>query len=187
METDFDSNNWREELSEAREAARHYFLHEFDWRGAHKPANFDGPSYFPIEEKWRVPAKLDREAPGTGQHVQLETSVGDLRHFEVYGALVFDVDGQEQRLTSYRSVPADPDYDELFVPFKDATTGKETYGAGRYLDIPRNGGSDYVLDFNTAYNPLCAYSPRYNCPYPPPQNRLKVPVEAGEKTPSIDH
>jgi uncharacterized protein (DUF1684 family) len=73
------------------------------------------------------------------------------------------------------------------VPFRDATTGKETYGAGRYLDVLRIKGEDYVLDFNTAYNPLCAYSPRYNCPYPPAQNRLKIPVEAGEKTPVEGH
>jgi uncharacterized protein (DUF1684 family) len=112
--------------------------------------------------------------------------VGDLREFEVYGTFVFQAAGQEQRLTAYRAVPPHPGFDELFVPFKDATTGKETYGAGRYLDVTRRDDDveDYLLDFNTAYNPLCAYSPRYNCPYPPPQNRLQVRVEAGEMTPT---
>ena len=70
------------------------------------------------------------------------------------------------------------------MPFKDSTTGKETYGAGRYLDIPRQDDDNYIIDFNLAYNPTCAFSPRYNCPYPPPQNTLKIPIEAGEKSPS---
>jgi uncharacterized protein len=183
MESTFDVAKWEQTLSESREMSRDYFLNEFNWRGSPVPDEFDGPRYYPLDPRWRVEAKLDRSAPGTGQHVQLDTSVGDLRDFEVYGQLVFSVDGQEHRLTAYRSVPEDPVYDELFVPFRDATTGRETYGAGRYLDIPREEGEDYIIDFNIAYNPLCAYSPRYNCPYPPPQNRLSIPVEAGEKTP----
>ncbi len=187
MDDPFDPHSWEQSLLSDREAARDYYLNEFSWRGAPIPEGFDGPRFYPPDEKWRVQAKLDREAPGTGQHVHLETSVGDLREFEVYGTFVFDADDGEQRLTAFRMVPEPLDYDELFVPFRDATSGKETYGAGRYLDVPRLESTDYVLDFNRAYNPLCAYSPRYNCPYPPPQNRLKIPVEAGEKTPVEGH
>lgn len=183
MAKDFDVDEWKRSLEEARSETKDYFLNEFSWRGAHKPEGFDGPRYYPVSEKWRVPARLDRDVPGTGERVQLLTSIGDMRDFEVYGTFVFSVDGQEQRLTAYSMVPSPPDYDELFVPFKDATTGKETYGAGRYMDIPRHEEAEYLVDFNTAYNPLCAYSPRYNCPYPPPQNTLKVAVEAGEKSP----
>jgi uncharacterized protein (DUF1684 family) len=188
-----DIDEWRISLEEAREDTTDYFLNQFSWRGAHKPDDFSGPKWYPINEEWRIPAKLDRDAPGTGSQVKLETSIGDLRDFEVYGTFVFEVNGEEARLTAYRAVPEQADYDELFVPFKDATSGKETYGAGRYLDIPRHnhdhdhGHEDdvdqYMLDFNSAYNPLCAYTPRYNCPYPPPQNRLKVAIEAGEKIP----
>jgi len=73
--------------------------------------------------------------------------------------------------------------DELFVPFRDATTGVETYEVGRYLTMPfRRQGSPYVLDFNAATNPLCNYSPHYNCPIPPRENRLTVPIRAGEMT-----
>ena len=84
-----------------------------------------------------------------------------------------------------RAIATQPGDDMMFVPFRDATSGKETYGAGRYLDIPRHDDSDdaYMLDFNLAYNPSCAYSPRWNCPYPPPQNNLNIAVEAGEKVP----
>jgi uncharacterized protein (DUF1684 family) len=183
MSTMFDSAAWRAELETDREETRDYFLTQFNWRGSPVPEGFEGPRYFPVSEEWRKEAKLDRDAPGTGRRVQLQTSVGDVRDFDVYGTFVFEHDGQEQRLTAYRMVPEHPPHDELFVPFKDATTGKQTYGAGRYLDVPRHDGDDYILDFNTAYNPLCAYSPRYNCPYPPPQNSLKVAVEAGEMVP----
>jgi uncharacterized protein (DUF1684 family) len=73
--------------------------------------------------------------------------------------------------------------ERLFVPFTDATTGQETYGAGRYLDLDRTSTGIYVVDFNTAYNPYCAYNPTYDCPVPPKDNRLPVPIRAGEKTP----
>jgi uncharacterized protein len=183
MSDDFDKEQWRRELEDTREEATDYFLNQFNWRGAPEPEGFEGPKWFPIDACWRVPARLDRDAPGTGARVQLQTSIGDMRDFDVYGTFVFDVDGQEGRLTAYRMVPEPLGFDELFVPFKDATTGKETYGAGRYLDIERHDGDEYVLDFNKAYNPLCAFSPRYNCPYPPPQNRLDMAVQAGEKVP----
>ena len=183
MDHEFDEDAWLREMEAEREETTDYYLNQFNWRGTSMPDGFTGPKWYPLDPKWRVPARLDREAPGTGQQVQLQTSVGDLREMSVYGTLVFEIDGQEHRLTAFQLVPPHPDWDELFVPFKDATTGKETYGAGRYLDIPRHDGDEYTLDFNKAYNPSCAYSPRYNCPYPPPQNRLTVAVEAGEKAP----
>lgn len=182
----FNKEEWQRELEETREETTDYFLNQFNWRGSPIPEGFEGPKWFSVSEEWRKPARLDREAPGTGGRVQLQTSIGDMRDFDVYGTFIFDLDGEEGRLTAYRMVPEPPGFDELFVPFKDATTGNETYGAGRYMDVPREEGDDYVLDFNRAYNPLCAYSPRYNCPYPPPQNRLNVRVEAGEKTP-VEH
>src|SRR5689334_4537941 len=111
MDSTFDCEDWEKTLNESREMARDYFLNEFNWRGAPMPDDFDGPRYYPIDPNWRLQAKLDRSAPGTGQHVQLDTSVGDLRDFEVYGQLAFTVDGQECRLTAYRSVPEDPVYD----------------------------------------------------------------------------
>ena len=70
--------------------------------------------------------------------------------------------------------------DDCFLPFKDATTGKESYSDGRYLDLPPSGDGRWV-DFNYAYNPYCAYNPHWSCPIPPPENRLAVPIEVGEK------
>jgi len=74
-------------------------------------------------------------------------------------------------------------YRVVFVPFVDGTSGKETYPAGRYLDIPPTTTGLYEIDFNKAYNPYCAYNATYECPYPPPSNRLKVEIRAGEKAP----
>lgn len=183
MEETFDEATWRTGLESAREEATDYYLNIFNWRGSPMPDGFEGPRYYPPDPKWRVQAALDRDVPGTGMRVQLPTSIGDLRDFDVYGTFRFTVDGQDYTLTAYRAVPEQPDYDYLFVPFKDATTGYETYGAGRYIDVPRQDDNQYFLDFNEAYNPSCAYSPRYNCPYPPPHNTLMARVEAGEKIP----
>lgn len=184
--TTYDEPTWRASIEAVREETRDYYLNAFNWRGSPVPEGFHGPRYFPPDPKWRVEAVLDRDAFGTGMRVQLPTSIGDWRDYIVYGTFRFSVDGQTHELTAYRMVPDTPDYDYLFVPFKDATTGRETYGAGRYLDVPHREDAAYILDFNLAYNPSCAYSPRYNCPYPPPQNTLAIAVRAGEKAP-FDH
>jgi uncharacterized protein (DUF1684 family) len=183
MEPHFNKDTWLSEIEESRKDATDYFLNDFDWRGAHRPQDFAGPKWYPVSERWRVPAKLDTDVPSAGTHIQMQTSIGDLRDFDVYGIFTFDIDGLPQQLTAYVMAPQNAQHDELFVPFKDSTTGNETYGAGRYLDIPRRNGNSFILDFILAYNPNCAYSPRYNCPYPPPQNTLKVPIEAGGKIP----
>lgn len=184
METQFDEKVWLYMLEQDREQTTDYYLNEFNWRGAPIPVDYSGPKYYLPNPRWRVDALLDCNAPGTGMRVQLLTSIGELRDFDAAGTFVFMVNGQEHHLTAYRAVPPLPDRDALFVPFRDATSGNETYGAGRYLDISQQESDDaYVLDFNTAYNPACAYSPRWNCPYPPPQNTLKIKVEAGERVP----
>jgi uncharacterized protein (DUF1684 family) len=115
----------------------------------------------------------------------METSTGDEREQYRWGRVQFEVDGQLAELKIY----SDYDGEALFLPFKDQTHGRETYGAGRYLDNHRPGlrriGADQIeLDFNYAYNPYCAYSPNYSCPLPPRENWLAVPIRAGEKLPS---
>jgi uncharacterized protein len=76
-----------------------------------------------------------------------------------------------------------PGDDRFFVPFMDATSGTETYAAGRYIEAELDANGNIMIDFNEAYNPYCAYSPRWSCPIPPVENRLKVPLRAGEKSP----
>jgi hypothetical protein len=175
--------DWRAELEQMRAGAAHYYEHQFDWRGHPPPADFAGPRFFPPSAEWRLQAWLDADAPGTGDQVTLPTSTGKLRDMTVAGQLVFDVGGVEQRLTLYIGHGRDgTEYG--FLPFRDATSGHETYGSGRYLDVALGSdATDYPLDFNLAYNPSCAFSPAYDCPYPPAGNRLMVRVEAGEMVP----
>ncbi|MDQ6693161.1 MAG: DUF1684 domain-containing protein [Chloroflexota bacterium] len=178
-----DEKKWLQALAESREEARDYYLNSFNWRGRPVPNGFDGPRYYPPAPAWCVDARLDSDTPGTDMEVELTTSIGDLRLFDLKGTFLFNVAGKEYRLTAYAMLPRDPDYSYLFVPFRDATSGNETYGGGRYLDVAMTSDDHYILDFNRAYNPSCVYSPRYNCPYPPPENSLHFRVEAGEKMP----
>ena len=102
--------------------------------------------------------------------------------FYRYARLVFEVDGEDQELTAYKSTLTGEGSESLFVPFRDATTSRETYGAGRFMDLDEPESEEFVLDFNRAYNPLCNYSPAYNCAIPPRENHLQVAIRAGEKT-----
>ena len=145
-------------------------------------ARFVGLAYFPVEPKYRVHAKLVREP--NPQRVVMATSKGVPRDMVRIGFFEFEIDGTKLRLAAYKSVPPPGHRHEdhsLFVPFRDATSGKETYGAARYLDIEERPTDDYVLDFNLAYSPYCAYSDAYICPFPPQETRLAVPIRAGEK------
>lgn len=114
--------------------------------------------------------------PADGSEVEVRTSDGGVRTYGRAGTVSFEVDGRPASLTLYSTGHAG-----WFVPFRDATSGGETYGAGRYLDIEPNGDSTVTIDFNRAYNPFCAYDDAYSCPLPPEENWLTVPIEAGEK------
>ncbi len=141
---------------------------------------FRGLPYFPIDEGLRLGALP--LLPYTGSEpVQFEipTSDGRLRPAERAGVFRFTIDGVDCALTAYRF--ASGASDTLFVPFLDATSGAETYGAGRYLDLEAEDDGSYVLDFNLAYHPSCVYDPRFSCPLTPAENRLTVRVEAGER------
>jgi uncharacterized protein (DUF1684 family) len=115
--------------------------------------------------------------------VVMATSRGLKKTYYRAGLLRFSVGGTPLALTALTVSAAPKAGDELFVPFRDATTGIETYDVGRYLTLPfQPTGPGCVLDFNAATNPLCSYSPHYNCPIPPRENRLAVPIRAGEMT-----
>jgi uncharacterized protein len=132
--------------------------------------------YFPIDPSYKVPAVLKRLDDPTV--MEMPTSTGTSRRMRRYGTLEFTLKGQPLKLTAFIEV-ADPGH--LFVAFNDLTSGTETYPAGRYLDLTPNSTGNYELDFNRAYNPYCYYNISYECPYPPPENRLKIPIRAGER------
>ena len=149
-------------------------------------ASFQGLKYFPHDPAYRVDARLE---PGDGSELVIDTggSDGAVRYRRA-GVLAFELAGQACRLTVLGLIQY---AGGLFVPFRDTTSGHQTYGGGRYLfDTAKDtdglvleittGSPDVVIDFNYAYNASCAYSPRWACPLAPPENYLKVPVAAGE-------
>jgi uncharacterized protein len=146
---------------------------------------FPGIAYFPVDET-SIAEGLTLEPYGGDAPVRFEipTSDGQLRPAERAGEFRFALLGHPQRLTAYRIASADGSTAEtLFVPFLDATSGTETYGAGRYLDLEPEEDGTWTLDFNLAYQPSCVYDPRYSCPLTPAENRLSLRVEAGERLP----
>jgi len=134
--------------------------------------------YFPVEPEYKTGASLTPINDSTV--IQVATSTGALRKMRRVGTLEFSLKGQPLKLTAFVEVGA-PNVDHLFVPFNDLTSGSESYPGGRYLDLDRNATGIYEIDFNRAYFPYCYYSPTYECPYPPPENRLKIPIRAGER------
>ena len=101
---------------------------------------------------------------------------------QLVGSLHFALQGQALSLGAFVE-EGSTQITSLFVPFADLTTETETYAAGRYLDLDPTASGYYTIDFNRAYNPYCAYNKTYECPYPPPSNRLKIAIRAGEKAP----
>ncbi len=144
-------------------------------------AGFRGLNYFEENPSLVFRVAVER-LPETEPLFEMDTSTGDKRLFRRYGRFSFVVDGEEATLTIY----SDPYGEDFFLPFRDATSGSETYGAGRYLDNHRPGleplpDGRFLVDFNYAYNPYCAYNDMYSCPLPPRENWLTVSIRAGEK------
>lgn len=141
--------------------------------------HFTGLERFPADPKYRVKAQFrSAEGPVFG----MKTSTTREPKYRSVGALHFTLDGKEQVLTVYKNIDLSrlPDYvNYLFVPFTDLTSGEESYGGGRYLDLDGPLGEEVELDLNRAYNPYCAYGGAYSCPIPPPENHLEVAVRAG--------
>lgn len=146
--------------------------------------------FYAPDEKYRVKAKF--EPTPESKVFDMPTHSGKTKPFRQYGILTFKLNGKKQTLCVYQNqkLMQDPKYkDDLFIPFTDATSNVETYGGGRYIDIKIDDIKEYILllDFNKCYNPYCAYSEGYNCPVPPPENRLDVAVKAGEKNYGKEH
>jgi hypothetical protein len=134
---------------------------------------FPGPQWFPVNAGYRVEAAFTPYPQP--KELKIPDTAGRIRTRQVPGVVTFQLNGETLRLEPITSG------NELFFMFRDRTSGRETYGAGRYLDseMPKNG--KVVLDFNKAYNPYCALNPYTSCPIPPKQNTLITRVEAGEK------
>lgn len=181
------AQDFKAEIEKHREEYKADFL-----KNANSPLkkeDFEYLRFFEPNEKFKVACefvavkkrKKSREKP-----LEIPTSSGQTATYTKFGELRFEIDGKPYKLTVYQSLSARrmPQYrDYLFIPFKDLTNGKESYGGGRYLDLRMKQieGDKIYLDFNKAYNPYCAFSAGYSCPIPPKENHLKVAIEAGEQ------
>jgi uncharacterized protein (DUF1684 family) len=145
---------------------------------------FTGLRYFLPSEDYYVNATFEQAAkPDTV--TMLTSKQNDKRLYLRYGTFTFPIGDSSYTLTAFK--PIGQATGTLFVPFKDATNDKQTYGAGRYLDIEEDvGANEYILDFNAAYNPYCAYNHTYSCPLVPAENILSIAIKAGEKKPSSE-
>jgi uncharacterized protein len=147
--------------------------------------HFEGLDYFLIDTNYIVKATFTKKI---GKKFEMPTTTARKPLYRRFGYLEFQLNSETHRLTVYQSIAHKRSKelkDYLFLPFRDETSGKESYGGGRYLDlkIPKRSTDSIVLDFNLCYNPYCAYSERYSCPIPPAENKLNTPIRAGEKTP----
>ena len=153
---------------------------------ADKRATFTGLTYFPIDQAYNVPALLTRDQAGPLALIELQTSTNEKRRMRRVGKLGFTVNGTPLTLVAFADLDSTT-MNRLFVPFTDATSGAETYGGGRYIELDKTPTGLYDLDFNRAYHPFCVYNPTYDCPIPPKENRLTIPIRAGERLDSAPH
>ncbi len=135
------------------------------------------PTYYPIDQTYKVNGKMDRITER--QSFPLGTSDGKTTNYIKYGWITFTLKDQPLRLLVLKQAGMGP-MNSFFCGFADATSGDETYGGGRYLDLEIGKSDKVVIDFNLAYNPYCAYVEDYVCPLPPPENILPLAITAGE-------
>ncbi len=135
---------------------------------------FSGLKYFEIDSQMVTEASLDKLA--SGQTLQMPMTDGSSESYEAFANAHFKLKGVRCNVKIYKNAQG-----TLFFPFKDLTSGKTTYGGGRYIDLAFTKSDKLTIDFNLAYHPFCAYNHHYTCPVPPPENTLNIAVTAGEK------
>ncbi len=184
-------SEYAEAVYEYRKQKDHHFLTSPDSPIPPEEQSFsEGLHYFPPDLSMRVLAEVEHLPAGST--IEMQTTDGSVRSYIRYAKLVFDIDDRTLTLTGFVSTEDLEEHEghnhppTMFVPFRDTLSGRETYGAGRYLDVEEDVSPDgentiAALDFNLAYNPYCAYSDDYSCAITPIENTLPVPIRAGEK------
>jgi uncharacterized protein (DUF1684 family) len=169
-----------DDLQEFRSEKDEYFRHSH-----HSPLSpsqqreFNGLRYFDPNPELNL--IVDVEEFDDKDQMQMQTTTGGVQTYERFGSFSFESEGDSASLTIYHNENG------FFVPFVDALAGEETYPAGRYLEPEPAGEGSFHVDFNYAYNPFCAYNEAWSCPITPAENRIDVPVRAGEKIFEVNH
>jgi uncharacterized protein (DUF1684 family) len=175
-----DAAAWRRSVEEERAWREALYLGDETPLSPDARRAFKGLRWFPIDARWRARGvKLRRHATPIRDRLGA-TGADAVRMLEV-GVFELDVAGHHARLFAYAPAPGEADEDYLLVPFRDATSGKETYGGGRYVDVEPRPDDVYELDLNRCYHPYCAHDDGWACVLPPPENRLGFRVDAGER------
>jgi uncharacterized protein (DUF1684 family) len=174
-------SKWREEILNERKQKDIFFSIQYNSPIPYeKRQQFKGLDYYPPDPDFQF--KLELHEHEEKKILKIQDTQGNERKFLRWGEFRFKIGDKEYKLQAYKSNPQE---NRLFVPFRDETSGKETYGAGRYIDLNNEehytAEGKWILDFNKAYNPWCAYSESYACPFVDPENWLEAPVPASEK------
>jgi len=172
---------WENLIQNEREQKNLFFLYNYNSPiSDENRESFDGLDYYPPDPDLWFELKLIEHKEK--KKLKINDTKGNVREFLRWGEFRFKIMGKDCILQAYKSHSEE---ERLFVPFRDKTSGLETYGAGRYIDLDKDehytDEGKWILDFNKAYNPWCAYSENFACPYIDPENWLEVPVRAGEK------
>lgn len=172
-----DTRDYATRIAADRAAKDDFFRSKDDPIPTARKAELLPLAYFAIDAAYDVPASLTPSDDRTV--IDMPTSTGTPRKMRKAGSLTFSIKGQTYSITAFYDLTGTPDH--LSVMFRDLTSGSETYAGGRYLDLDKNPQGVYELDFNRAYNPYCYYNASYECPIPPPENRLTLPIRVGER------
>ncbi|NNN16928.1 MAG: DUF1684 domain-containing protein [Thermoplasmata archaeon] len=175
-------SEWRKAIEEERALKDEFMARHSESPFVAERVPFHPLNYFPIDAQYRLPARLERRA--TPEEVYLRTNRDGSAVMRYLGDLVFSLKGRRHRLRVYHA--GEGVGTNVFVPFRDLTSGKESYGPGRYLVFTLTEDDRYDLDFNAAFNPYCAYTDAYECGFPPAENDLAIAIRAGERAWSAD-
>jgi uncharacterized protein (DUF1684 family) len=176
-----DQATYMKQITKEREEKDHFMQTSKESPFGEEREKFTALQYYPVDPKFKIVADL---TPVKDKNVViLATSDGKEERYIEYAYAEFDFNGLHNKLLILEMMEMGPFRGKLFLAFGDETSGGDTYGAGRYLDVVKVKGSQTItLDFNNAYNPYCAYADKFSCPFPPAENLLKIAVLAGEKT-----
>lgn len=171
------ARGWRKAIEEERALKDEFMARHTESPFVAERVPFHPLNYFPVDAKYRVPARLERRA--SPEEAFLRTNRDGSAVMRYLGDLVFRLEGHRHHLRVYHA--GEGVGTSVFVPFRDRTSGKESYGPGRYLILTLTEDDRYDLDFNAALNPYCAYTDAYECGFPPSENDLSVAIRAGER------
>lgn len=181
---DLDPSAWADQLQANRAEKDQFFAeHRQSPIPPEKRDSFAGLSYFEPDLDYRVEATVT--VFDDPDEIDLDTSDGRTITYQRPFRFTVEIDGEEHTLNGYRR----EEDEAIFVPFRDKTTGQQTYKDGRYMELEPEqelaDGATVVIDFNLAYSPFCAYSETFSCPLPPEENWLETTIPAGERKPDL--